>query len=250
MKALILAAGKGSRLGDKTLETPKSLTNLWGEPLFDRQLRLLNNIGITDIAVVTGYLSHCFADYPVKHFHNPEYHESNMVYSLMSARDFWLAGDQPVLILYGDIAYNEAVLQQIVANDAELLVPGNNRWLELWQQRMSEPMSDAESFIYHKETMVLQQLGQPLTALEQAMAQYMGMIKLGVQGQSQIRELLTQTSSEQLRHWAMTDFIQAWIDADLRVDTCECPGGWIELDTLDDWELYHQHRADFFNLTS
>ena len=117
MKAIILAAGKGSRLGDITSETPKALTSLWQEPLFERQLRLLNEVGIDDIAVVTGYLNHAFDKYPVKKYLNPEFDNSNMVHSLLCAQEFLFPDDEAyesTIILYGDIAYNLQLLKQII----------------------------------------------------------------------------------------------------------------------------------------
>lgn len=246
MKALILAAGKGSRLGEKTATTHKALTELWGEPLFERQLRMLNTVGINDIAVVTGYLNEAFDKYPVTKFVNQEFSDSNMVHSLLCASEFLFSSDEPVIILYGDIAYNTEMLRQLMDTEADLLVPGNSRWLELWQQRMDEPMEDAESFVFDPNTLKLQQLGQPLTAVEQAMAQFMGVLKLSPQGLAQIHELLGASATDAYRHYAMTDFIQYWIDQGLPVSTCLVEGNWIELDTLEDFALYHQNPAEDF----
>ncbi|MGL5964313.1 MAG: sugar phosphate nucleotidyltransferase, partial [Fusobacteriaceae bacterium] len=60
MKAILLAAGMGTRLRPLTETIPKSLIKINGEPLLERQIRFLKEIGIDEIYVVTGYLKECF----------------------------------------------------------------------------------------------------------------------------------------------------------------------------------------------
>ena len=60
MRAILLAAGIGSRLRPLTLETPKPLIQVKGEPIIERQIKALNDVGITDILIVTGYLNKKF----------------------------------------------------------------------------------------------------------------------------------------------------------------------------------------------
>ncbi|MGE5627660.1 MAG: sugar phosphate nucleotidyltransferase, partial [Solirubrobacterales bacterium] len=60
MRAIILAAGMGTRLRPLTNNTPKSLVKVKGEPMAERQIRFLKEKGIEDIVVVTGYLNDKF----------------------------------------------------------------------------------------------------------------------------------------------------------------------------------------------
>ena len=57
MKAIILAAGQGTRLNHYTDNLPKGMLSFAGETLIERQIRLFNSIGIKDIIIVTGYMS-------------------------------------------------------------------------------------------------------------------------------------------------------------------------------------------------
>lgn len=57
MKAVIIAGGKGTRLGDLTKEIPKSMIKIGGLPLLEHQINLLKRYGIRDIILVTNYLS-------------------------------------------------------------------------------------------------------------------------------------------------------------------------------------------------
>ena len=88
-RAIILAAGRGSRMKEMTAEKPKCLTMLYGRPLLEHQLSALRSAGITDIAVVTGYMREALTSYDLVEFHNSRWAETNMVASLCCARE-WL----------------------------------------------------------------------------------------------------------------------------------------------------------------
>ena len=54
MKAIILSAGSGSRLGNLTKELPKSLVDVNGKPIIQRQIETFRNNGIKEIIVIVG----------------------------------------------------------------------------------------------------------------------------------------------------------------------------------------------------
>lgn len=92
-RAVILAAGFGSRFVPLTFETPKGLLEVFGERMIERQIRQLHEAGITDITIVVGYLKEKF-DYlidkcQVKLLYNPEYHSKNTLATLHHARSLF-----------------------------------------------------------------------------------------------------------------------------------------------------------------
>ena len=91
MKAIILAAGRGSRLGERTKDRPKCMCTLQGRTLLDRCLETLEQAGIPrkEAGIVTGYRSDMFAMPDVICFHNEIWEQTNMFYSLTMA-DSWL----------------------------------------------------------------------------------------------------------------------------------------------------------------
>ena len=92
MKAIILAAGMGTRLRPLTNDTPKSLVKVAGEPMIERQIRFLKEKGIHEIVVVTGYLHEKFEylkeRFGVKLIHNDKYDVYNNVYTMYLVRDY------------------------------------------------------------------------------------------------------------------------------------------------------------------
>ena len=92
MRAIILAAGMGTRLRPITLTTPKSLIEVAKETLIERQIRFLREKGIEEIVVVTGYLADKFNflkdKYGVTLVHNEEYATYNNFYTMYLVREY------------------------------------------------------------------------------------------------------------------------------------------------------------------
>lgn len=92
MRAIILAAGMGTRLRPLTEHTPKSLIKVLGEPMAERQIRFLKEKGIDDIIIVTGYLHESFdylkEKYGVKLIHNDKYDVYNNIYTMYLVREY------------------------------------------------------------------------------------------------------------------------------------------------------------------
>lgn len=92
MRAILLAAGMGTRLRPLTLETPKSLIAVNGKPLLERQIEFLKEKGINDIIIVTGYLNEKFEylkeKYGLKLVFNDKYNIYNNIYSMYLVRDY------------------------------------------------------------------------------------------------------------------------------------------------------------------
>lgn len=90
-RAVLLAAGFGSRLVPITLNTPKPLVRVKGTRMIDTLLDAITAVGIEDIVIVRGYLGEQFDQllykYPhIKFIENPSYNETNNISSAMCAR--------------------------------------------------------------------------------------------------------------------------------------------------------------------
>ena len=114
-RAIIMAAGIGSRLRPITLHTPKPQEKVHGVRMIDTVLRGLLEQGIAEIYIVVGYRKERFAalkrDYPqIKLIENPYYAECNNISSLFAAREHL----EDAMILDGDlIIRNPAVLSPV-----------------------------------------------------------------------------------------------------------------------------------------
>ena len=127
MRAVILAAGRGSRLQAYTERAPKCLAELGGMTLIGRQLATLRGAGITDIVIATGYRGEMLELPGTRRVHNPLWETTNMVETLFRAEAEF--GDD-VVVSYGDIADElgepgaaRAVGQAVGANPLPIVVP-------------------------------------------------------------------------------------------------------------------------------
>ena len=121
--ALLLAAGTGSRLRPLTLDAPKCLTEVSGEPILGRLVDNLRVQGIKRLVVVTGYLDHCIrefleenaADMQLDYVFNPVYQTTNNIYSL------WLAQktiEEPFVLIESDLVFEASMLESMLIPDA------------------------------------------------------------------------------------------------------------------------------------
>ena len=110
IKAIILAAGIGERLGSLTIDRPKCLLELRGKTIISRQLRLLKSHDVTDVTVVTGYLGETIRSAlgdRVKYKDFPGYAGTNNLLTLHHCQDL-LEGQ--LIILFSDVIIEEQAL--------------------------------------------------------------------------------------------------------------------------------------------
>ncbi|WP_040213334.1 CTP--phosphocholine cytidylyltransferase [Clostridium polynesiense] len=92
MRAIIMAAGMGTRLRPLTDNCPKSLVKVMGQPILERQIEFLKEKGIEEIIIVTGYMAERFdylkEKYGVKLINNDKYNVYNNVYTMYLVRDY------------------------------------------------------------------------------------------------------------------------------------------------------------------
>ncbi|HVV13128.1 phosphocholine cytidylyltransferase family protein [Amycolatopsis sp.] len=174
MRAVILSAGRGSRMGSRTDDRPKALLELAGRSLLDRQVAALRQAGVEDVAVVTGWQAEAFADLPLRRFHNPDWASSTMVGSLACADD-WLSSG-PVLVSYGDIVFGPATARALARHPGDLVVAYDPAWLTQWSARFGNPLADAESFRLAPAGLVREIGGTPGSVAE-IEGQYLGLLK-------------------------------------------------------------------------
>ena len=122
MQGLILAAGRGSRLGGHSLETPKCLLEVARRPLIEHQLAACAETGIAPVAVVTGYCGDEIRQVlglRAEYINNPRWATTNSIYSFWQARD-WVKG--PLVVMNCDVLFEPAMLARLLAAGPDSLL--------------------------------------------------------------------------------------------------------------------------------
>ena len=210
MKAIILAAGRGSRMKRLTEQRPKCLVQLHGKALLDWQLDALRKSGIKQIAIVTGYKRELLTNRGLVEFYNSHWSKTNMVASLACAKE-WLKTDE-CIVSYSDIFYSSAVVELLIESQAPLALTYDQNWLDLWTQRFGDPLIDAETFLLNKDSTILE-IGKKPKSLDQIQGQYIGLLKFTPSGWAEIDKIISGLSPEVSANIHMTDILQKVIEA-------------------------------------
>lgn len=248
MKALILAAGQGTRLRPLTDDRPKCLVELGGKSLLERQSTVLRRADIQDVTVVSGYRADQIAARGFAIRMNPRYATTNMVATLFSAADL-MGGGQDLLICYGDIVYESRVLSSLLAVDAPVTVMVDRQWLRYWRLRLDDPLTDAETLKLGPGGR-LRELGKKPRGYSEIEGQYMGLIKVRADHVDKLRQVYASMDragtydGKDFDNMYMTSFIQYLIDYDWDVRVAETDNGWLEVDSVSDLQRYEAMAVD------
>lgn len=235
MKAIILAAGRGSRLGSLTDDRPKCLTPLVGKTLLDRQIDALNKAGISAVGVVRGYKGEHLERADLFSFENYRWAETNMVMSLACAAQ-WLESDQCV-VSYSDIAYHPNHVSDLVATSGDIVITYDLDWRVLWEIRFEDPLSDAETFDVDSAGLLLD-IGKRPESFDQIKGQYMGLLKLTPNGWAAIEQSLKELGEDQRDKLDMTGLLNLLLHRGMTVNTVPIRGQWLEVDSESDLRTY------------
>jgi choline kinase len=199
MRAVILAAGKGSRLNGIAGEFPKCLVKAGGISLVERQIRVLRASGIDDIVVVVG----CQADrvrracgQHVTYVENPRYAQTNSLYSLWMARPLLYGG---FVVLNCDVVFHPALLSDLLTSRHE------NALLLAYHQSSEPPYGDEEMKVQVRGGLVTD-MSKDMDPAE-ADGENLGIVKFGAGGAAALVEIMDGlVAAGRLRDWAPRAF--------------------------------------------
>lgn len=236
MKAIILAAGRGSRMKDLTDDRPKCMVELGGETLLSRQIRALRSGGASEIAIVTGYRREMLADQADREFHNPRWAETNMVSSLATAAE-WLQ-EAPCIISYSDIFYDAEAVRQLAESRAPLAITYDPNWLDLWTRRFGNPLLDAETFRISCDGEILE-IGKHPSRLKEIEGQFMGLLRFTPEAWRELDAMRLEMPGDARDKLDMTGALQRVIErGNLAIKGIRLSGNWGEVDSADDIQVY------------
>lgn len=238
MRAIILAAGRSTRMSQVTGGHPKCLLRIGGRTLLERNVASLKTLDLSEIVLVRGENR----DLPI-HGCTPidGVPAGNMVSSLMLARDRF---DQDLIIVYADVVYDPEVLQALARASGDFVVPVDTKWQRVFAHRSEDVFSEAESCRYDDE-FVLREIGKTPATPYNTQAQFIGLIRCSPAGLRKISCLWDGHGATEpmAPGTSSTELLQQLIEAGERVRALPVEGGWFEFDSPVDYQRAMQLRT-------
>ena len=241
-KALIIAAGLGSRLKKHTENLPKCMLDFSGKTLLQRQLETYKQNGIKEISLVRGYKKEKINYKDIKYFENKDYKNNNILNSIFYAEKV-INGN--IIISYSDILFDKSVVERTLKSDHDISVVVDIDWRGYYVGRKDHPISEAENVIFNSNNEV-EKIGKINTGNQEVHGEFIGMIKLSNRGTEIFKEHFNRLKkiywnkpfqrAKIFQKAYLTDFIQELVDIGIKVHCVIIESGWKEIDTVEDYK--------------
>lgn len=238
MRAVILAAGRGTRLEPLTNDIPKSLVEVDGVTLLDRMIERLAAVGVDRVIVVTGHghdrvVAHlAAATHPLaqkaKVVFNAKYAEWGNFYSLFVAQD--MVWDRDFIALDGDALLDANVLPKLLAADGDLVL-AVDRTVELGAEEMKVQLDDHDKAIALNKRMRPERAAGEFIGVELVRAKMVPLVF------GELRQMVDDDEHDEYYERAFERLMEQSVDVRI-ADVSGCV--WCEIDDARDLERAHE----------
>jgi phosphoenolpyruvate phosphomutase len=238
-RAVVLAASRGTELGELTEERPKALVRVRGKPLMEHIVDAYHGVGVKDVTVVRGYRKDTFDLLGVRYVDNDEYADTGELWSLKLALDEARDEDQTLLVSYGDVLFNRFIVQALGESEGELAVVVDSQWREgadqdRWTDYVTCSEPDSRRAFYR--TITLERVDHDVPE-QQRHGEWTGFLRVAPSALPRVREATAELLADAGRRKAMvSDLLNALIARGERVQVVYIAGHWLDVDSLADVE--------------
>ena len=223
MKAVIIAAGRATRLLPLTADKPQCLLEVGRETVLEHQIKILEGCGIKDIYVITG---HCAGQVEEKYkgrakfIFNPFYRHSGIAMSLWFAKE---RVKDDFVFLYSDILFDKNILKNLLATKGDICIAVDKKKGE-----------EEDEKVVIKDGLV-RNMGKTNITPEESDGIFIGLAKFSKKGAEILFDEIDRASRERLDAY-LTDAIDNLIKSGQKVNFSEAKGNWIDIDFAEDLE--------------
>ena len=242
MRIIVIGAGRGRRLMPTTADAPKCFAKVANRRLLDWALDAFRANGLDRICFIGGYqIEKVQRDYPQFTFReNADWENNNILASLFCAEDLM---DEPFICCYSDILFTPDVIGRMSSSEADMVLGVDTAWLTRYTDRTDHPPDDAEKVTvsHGAVTRIHRQLAE-----REAHGEYIGVAKFSAAGARTLRDYYHRVRREFAgKPWREAKvfekaylilLFQEMIEAGERFAHVDTPGGYIEVDTQQDFE--------------
>lgn len=241
MRAIIIAAGVGSRLEDLTKELPKPLVDVNGKSILERQISLYHKFGISDITLVIGLKPEKFPFKDVSYINEKKKIAHDILYSLMLARSQML---DDVIVSYGDIIFDEKIIEEVLNFKGHIGLAVDLDWKEFYKRKPKRLVDKVSNVIIADNNIVKIGYKKNIGNTDhKTMGEFIGLMKLSKNAADIFIKTYSHLErshigkfhdSPSLKQGIITDMLQELIEKKYIINPIVVKGKWCEIDTLDD----------------
>ena len=237
IQAVILAASRGSKLGDLTKDIPKCMIDIRGQPLLRRLASTFSQGNIKNITVVRGYKKETVNLPFIKYVDNDAYESTGEVSSLNAAIENL---KNPSIIAYGDILFRHYILDQLLEAEGDIVLVVD----ALWRQKDPNPSSRTRDLVTCTEEFDSSYLGNEGVRLmniahdipeNEIHGEWIGLAKFSDVGIQKLSEEIQKFSkSGGLETASMTDLFERLLQSGSEIRVEYIAGHWLDVDNSGD----------------
>jgi len=236
-KAIVLAASRGGKFGDLTLDKPKTMLEYKGKSLLSHLVETFNNCGIKRITVVLGYRSKAVKVDNIRRVLHRSWKKGGIASSLHMAAEN-LTG--PVVVAYGDILFEESVLIDLLDTTENIVLAVDTSWANGRKSGRDIDLvlgtvSPSEKYGAH-QCVPLEAISTEIDH-EKAHGEWIGLMKLSTEGAKRVRGFLERYYSDETNIKKNTSAVQLLADmlsADEKIHVNYFRGHWLDVDSPED----------------
>ncbi len=230
MQALVLAAGKSSRIF-RDIKKNKCLIEINNKTLILKLIEDFEYYGVNKINVSVGYkkenIISSLENKKINFINNIDYNNTGITHSMITSLKEM--NHEDTIVVYSDILFNKKLIKKILKkNFKNLTLPILKNWSKVWNKRKQNILDDAESLITKNNRLV--QIGQKITNINHTKYQYMGIVYVP----KKFIKILIKYYEEMDNKIDMTTYINFLLSKKIIVETSIYSGKWYEFDTLRD----------------
>ena len=236
-RAVILAASRGSALGELTEQRPKTMVKVRGRPLLSHIVSAYNAAGIKRINVVRGYLPQTVDLPALTYTDNPDYADTSELVSLAMALDADRDDSMDLYVSYGDVIFNRYILDALRESDDELVIVVDTEWRESVNRgraadyvTCTQPHSRRSFY----QPAYLDRAAEDLPE-DRIHGEWMGFLRVSAPALPRFRDAVARMSSDPANRLAKRHHLLSRLAASgERIRVIYTTGHWLDVDSLDD----------------
>jgi phosphoenolpyruvate phosphomutase len=233
----VLAASRGSALGELTESRPKAMVEIQGQPLLGHIVSAYNAVGLKQITVVRGYLGDVIDLPGLSYVDNPDYADTGELASLARALEADTGDSRDLFISFGDVIFKRYMLDLLIEQDDDFVIAVDTEWMDSANRgrsadyvRCSEPHSRNDFY----SRIILEQSAEDIPE-NKIHGEWMGLLLVRAGALPRFREAVEKmAAAPEYRRAKLHHLLNELVQQGEQIRVVYTTGHWLDVDSLED----------------